>query len=402
MRVCFICAAFFLIIAGIYAAAHWNYMVMNKTVNLNEEIYEGKDPNKGDYVTLNVNLVLGNYAETKHRINGIIPIGTDEHYAVVLFDQEGNLYVMSLTVKSSSDIDALESMVNPTWDLLNGISEKWPTGISLTGRISTMDSEIRGYYKQQLSSANITTSDFKEIYELTLDATETRFRKFLYTGLLLLIGAGCIIGALSAKKKMKEVEDIQEIGRQNASDPSLNPFLNGGAGSMNPYNAGTDASNPYAASMDHPQSAGTDNAAGAAYGTAAGAAYGAAAGTNYGADASNPYGTNAGNAYGADASNPYGTNAGNAYGADASNPYGTNAGNTYGTDASNPYGTNAGNTYGTDASNPYGTNAGNAYGADASNPYGTNYGTDAGNSYNAYTPDSASSDSYNSDSYTPN
>ena len=108
MRVCFICAAFFLIIAGIYAAVHWNYMVMNKTVNLNEEIYEGKDPNKGDYVTLNVNLVLGNYAETKHRINGIIPIGTDEHYAVVLFDQEGNLYVMSLTVKSSSDIDALE------------------------------------------------------------------------------------------------------------------------------------------------------------------------------------------------------------------------------------------------------------------------------------------------------
>ncbi|MBR0146173.1 MAG: hypothetical protein IJM25_05865 [Eubacterium sp.] len=353
MRVCFICAAFFLIIAGIYAAAHWNYMVMNKTVNLNEEIYEGKDPNKGDYVTLNVNLVLGNYAETKHRINGIIPIGTDEHYAVVLFDQEGNLYVMSLTVKSSSDIDALESMVNPTWDLLSGISEKWPTGISLTGRISTMDSEIRGYYKQQLSSANITTSDFKEIYELTLDATETRFSKFLCTGLLLLIGAGCIIGALSAKKKMKEVEDIQEIGRQNASDPSLNPFLNGGAGSMNPYNAGTDASNPYAASMDHPQSAGTDNAAGTAYG-AAGAAYGAAAGTNYSADATNPYGTNAGANYGAD------------------------------------------------ASNPYGTNAGNAYGADASNPYGTNYGTDAENSYNAYTPDSASSDSYNSDSYTPN
>ena len=307
MIICFALAGILLVVGAIYVAFCFNYMVLGKTKNLNTEIYQGNAPTKGDYVDLNVNLVLGNYAETKHKINGIIPIGTDQHYAIVLFDQNENLYVMSLTLKNKSDIEALEAMVNPTWDLLTGTSQTWPTGITLTGQITTMDSQIKGFYKQQLSSANVTTEYFKEIYELTLDATESRLSKWLYTGFFLLLAGICIAGAFGARSSMKKVENIQAIARENAADPSLNPFLTGGNAPGNPYadttqQAGS-AENPYAASMNHP--AGADNPYSAAAGADTGNPYSAAAG----ADTSNPYSA----AAGADTGNPYSAAAGNPY-----------------------------------------------------------------------------------------
>ena len=318
MIICFVLAGILLVVGAIYVALSFDYMVLGKTKNLNTEIYEGKAPTKGDYVDLNVNLVLGNYAETKHKINGIIPIGTDQHYAIVLFDQNENLYVMSLTLKNKSDIEALEAMVNPTWDLLTGTSQSWPTGITLTGKITTMDSQIKGFYKQQLATANVTKEYFKDIYELTLDATESRLSKWLYTGFFLLLAGLFIAGAFGARSSMKKVENIQAIARENAADPSLNPFLTGGNAPGNPYTGSAQQpdvlENPYAASMNNP--AGTDNP----YSTAPGA------------DTSNPYA-----APGADTSNPYSA----AAGADTGNPYSAAAGNPYSTSqpgsTENPY-----------------------------------------------------------------
>ena len=327
MILCYVLAGIFLAVAGIWVAIHWNYMILGKTTQLNNEIMMGNAPQKGDYATLNVKLVLGNYAETKHRINGIIPIGTDQHYAIVLFDEDA-LYVISATVKNKNDIDRLEKMVNDSWALLTGESDQWPSDtVELTGKITTMDSQILGFYKQQLSQAGVTTEYFKQIYELTLDATESRLSKFLYLGFFLLLAICCILGALGSRKQMKNVEDIQAIARENAADPSLNPFLNGGSTPANPYAAGgqTETPNPYAASMN------------------------ATGGTN-------PYG-----AAGTEAS---------------ANPYENAAANPYGTD------TPIQDSQAQGASFP---------GASSSEDDTTVL----------ITPDSATSDSYNSDSYTP-
>ena len=350
MILCIVCALIFLIIGGIWTAVHWDYMILGKTKQLNNEIMMGHEPEKGDYVTLNVMLVLGNYAETKHRINGFIPIGTDQHYAVVLFDED-NMYVMSVTLKNKKDIERLESLVNASWNLLTGESDQWPgESVELTGKITTMDSQIKGYYNQQLSQAGVTTEYFTKIYDLTLDATESRLSKFLYLGFFLLLAVACFLGALGSRKQMKKLEDIQAIARENASDPSLNPFLNGGNGGnggnpgANPYTADNGATtNPYAASMNNPAEA-------------------------------NPYGT-----AGAGMS-PYGTTAQGTPDYDTTGA-GVNPYNTPGT------GTTGYDTAGTGA-DPYNTTGQTT--PDAA-PYNT-----------GYTSDSATSDSYNSDSYNPN
>jgi len=251
MRIFFGVAIVLTVIMAIYVAINFNYMVLGKTTNLNEKIYNGGAPENGEYVTLNVNLVLGNYAETKHKINGFIPVGTDQHYAIVLFDQNENLYIMSLTVKSSSDIEKLDSMVDSSWDILTGVEGATPSNIELTGKVTTMDSEIKGFYHQQLSSAGATTEYFKEIYDLTLDATESRFSKFLYTGLFLLFIAVMVAAGFGSRKQMKNSENLQAIARENASDPALNPFLNGGA-TTKPYTPDGTGANPYAATMKQP------------------------------------------------------------------------------------------------------------------------------------------------------
>ena len=209
--------------AIVYAIARWDYVFMGNTINLNQAVMEGKEPTKGDYATLNLRLVLGNYAETQHKINGFIPAGTEQHYVVVLDDGT----VMSVTLKDKSDIKQLEAMVDPTWSLLTGETETWPgTSLTLTGQITNMDSKIQAYYKEALSKAGVTTDQFPRILNLTLDATNSRFRGFLVFGILLLFGVILLFVSFAFKKKKKEMENVQDIARANAADPALNPFLN--------------------------------------------------------------------------------------------------------------------------------------------------------------------------------
>ena len=326
MIICIVIGAFFILLAGIYTAINWSYMVMGETKDLNTAIYNGEQPQKGDNVTLKVSLVLGNYAETKHK-RYFITTGTDQHYAVVVPTQESVL-IMSVKLKDESDIEVLDSLIEPTWNLLAGKTDEYPAkSIEFKGRISAMDSQISGFYQEALSGAGIDASSGADICSLTLDATETRASEFLITAAILAIAVLCFIGAIASRSQMKKLGQIQDIARENAADPSLNPFLNGGSATANPYATGgqTDTANPYAASMN------------------------ATGGTN-------PYG-----AAGTEAS---------------ANPYENAAANPYGTD--------------TPIQNPQAQGA-SFPGASSSEDDTTVL----------ITPDSATSDSYNSDSYTP-
>jgi len=245
MIIFIILTVFFIGAAIVYAAFNWSYMVLGKTVNLNSSASQGQAPVNGDYATLNVRFVLGNYAETKHTY-GFIPIGTEQHYAIILDDGS----IMSLTLKSKSDIEQLEAMVNPTWDYLTNDGEYPLASIEMTGKIKSMDSKVRGYFKEALNKAGATTAVFPNIYELTLDATDSRLFCFLVTGFLLLLAAGCFALVMASKKKLREFKNIQSIAKENAADPSLNPFLQQNAPSQGPANPGVNAAAPFAAGIN--------------------------------------------------------------------------------------------------------------------------------------------------------
>ena len=245
---CFVLAGFFIALAALLVVMDWNYMIKGETKDLTTEIANGNAPVKGDYVSLNVSYVLGNYAETKHK-RYFITTGTDQHYAVLLRGADQTMCVMSVKLKDKSDIEKLESMVDPTWNFISGQTDVMPMdSITLTGCISTMDSQIKGFYNEALSGAGVTTADGVTVYDLTLDATETRLSKFLIVFGLLAIGGLSILAAFMIRSKIKKIDQLQNIARENAADPSLNPFLQGGAAPQSPYAGVTGAApqSPYA------------------------------------------------------------------------------------------------------------------------------------------------------------
>ena len=252
----FIVIAIVLVLIGaIVTIGTWDYMILGKTVNLNETSAAGQAPQKGDYATFNVRFVLGNYAETKHTINGFIPAGTEQHYVIILDD--GSL--MSLTLKNKSDIEKLEAMVDPTWNYLTGEGEYPLQVIEMTGQIKSSNSEIRGYFNDALRKVGATTDIFPHIYDdLTLDATDSRLHYFIIVGVILLLAAGCIVLVFVSKKKLKQLKNIQAIAVENSSDPSLNPFLQQNGNQQNPYTAAGNpaqgqAANPYVGGVNMPQ-----------------------------------------------------------------------------------------------------------------------------------------------------
>ena len=245
---CFVLAGFFIALAALLVVMDWNYMIKGETKDLTTEIANGNAPVKGDYVSLNVSYVLGNYAETKHK-RYFITTGTDQHYAVLLRGADQTMCVMSVKLKDKTDIERLESMVDPTWNFISGQTDVMPMDtITLTGCVSTMDSQIKGFYNEALSGAGVTTADGVTVYDLTLDATETRLSKFLIVFGLLAIGGLSILAAFMIRSKIKKIDQLQNIARENAADPSLNPFLQGGAAPQSPYAGVTGAApqSPYA------------------------------------------------------------------------------------------------------------------------------------------------------------
>lgn len=214
-----------------YTVANWNYMIKGETVDLNEALRNNTFPEKGEHVTFRCYFVFGNFAETKHTINGFIPAGTEQHYAVMMDDYS----VMAVTVKSKSDINRLEELMNQNWDYAESDNSAWLTNyIDLEGSIKSMNREIEGFYNDALRKADITTEYYSQIRKLTIDTTDTRLSYFGVAGFLLLICIIFVILCISNRKQMKQLKQLQSIARENAADPSLNPFLNQNAQTENP------------------------------------------------------------------------------------------------------------------------------------------------------------------------
>ncbi len=149
--------------------------------------YEQAEPNSSEYkdqwISYEVVACLGCYAESTETYS-FIPTGHSYYYAIWMEDGS----IMPLSVSKKADRDYLDALTDATYDYVDGktkMIEMEPR--TFTGTIGTQDKEIAGYYKDALTSIDISESDGWVIRSVLLDCSNTR------TGYLLLVGAVMMI-----------------------------------------------------------------------------------------------------------------------------------------------------------------------------------------------------------------
>lgn len=180
--------------------------------DLNEMLAAGETPEKGEYVTVGVDAVVDWYAETEHKINGIIPIGKEQHCLVWLDDES----FISMTVKGKN-IDKVNKIVLETSYFLNGVSDALPTKVVFSGKISTIGSEVSEYYDEVLDAYGIYASDGLVIRYVTIDTTSTKLTSWLLIGVCLLIAVVFLITLVVAVKNKKKEKKLQAMLAAQAS-----------------------------------------------------------------------------------------------------------------------------------------------------------------------------------------
>ena len=220
----------FVLFAGILFIGDMDYLLGGKAKDLNE-IAANVCPQKDDHVRTDSYLVLGNFAETQHKINGIIPVGKEQHYAIVLGDDNmtdiADAKVIVLTVKNKKTIKKLD-------ELANNDSANFSDAFAIEGQIRTLDPEIAGYYRDALSDSGIT--DYCDYYTVALDATQTRLFGWLLVIGVLAVGVLCIVAFAKINKQIKNEKNLAYTNAAPAMGQPGNPYVNPVTGQ--PYDAG--------------------------------------------------------------------------------------------------------------------------------------------------------------------
>ncbi len=220
----------FVLFAGILFIGDMDYLLGGKAKDLNE-IAANVCPQKDDHVRTDSYLVLGNFAETQHKINGIIPVGKEQHYAIVLGDDNmtdiAEAKVIVLTVKNKKTIKKLD-------ELANNDSANFSDAFAIEGQIRTLDPEIAGYYRDALSDSGIT--DYCDYYTVALDATQTRLFGWLLVIGVLAVGVLCIVAFVKINKQIKNEKNLAYTNAAPSMGQPGNPYVNPVTGQ--PYDAG--------------------------------------------------------------------------------------------------------------------------------------------------------------------
>ncbi len=183
-------------------------IIVYKDVLLNNytDFYELQDTTgiqKDAYVSINVDKVLGNYAETKHYTN-FVPTGTDQHFIIWLNDNN----FISLTTKNKKVISQLNEIMNDTYEYIESKRNKPLTNtIKLKGIIHTLNPEIVKYYDNYLSEFGITAENANIYYYLTIDTTETFLKVILMLLFFALLLTLSIIWAVKDRRKTRNTNE---------------------------------------------------------------------------------------------------------------------------------------------------------------------------------------------------
>ncbi len=195
------------VVMVILFVAEKDFLFTKEPQDIFQLIEEEGEPTKGAYVSVDVDAVIDWYAETKHTINGIIPIGKERHYLIWLDDTS----FISVTVKGDKTYDKMDAIMEETYAYLYGSSYYLSEPLELTGRVSTMDSEIRSYYQEALDSWEISPADGLTVYYMTVDTTQTPLKTWLLFGFVALIEVIAIVVLV------KEINENKMLKAQQAA-----------------------------------------------------------------------------------------------------------------------------------------------------------------------------------------
>ena len=227
--VCLIFGIIFVLLAIVCFIGDMDYLLGGKAKDLNE-IAANTRPQKDDHVRTDSYLVLGNFAETRHYINGVIPSGKEQHYAIVLgnddMDDISEAKIVVLTVKNKKTIEKLDELANDDY-------ADFSDAIAIEGQIRTLDPEIEGYYRDALEASGI--MDYCDYYTVALDATQTRLYGWMIVAGALAIGVICIIAFAKVNKQIKNEKNLAYTNAAPAMGQPGNPYVNPVTGQ--PYDA---------------------------------------------------------------------------------------------------------------------------------------------------------------------
>lgn len=227
--VCLIFGIIFVLLAIVCFIGDMDYLLGGKAKDLNE-IAANTRPQKDDHVRTDSYLVLGNFAETRHYINGVIPSGKEQHYAIVLgnddMDDISEAKIIVLTVKNKKTIEKLDELANDDY-------ADFSDAIAIEGQIRTLDPEIEGYYRDALEASGI--MDYCDYYTVALDATQTRLYGWMIVAGALAIGVICIIAFAKVNKQIKNEKNLAYTNAAPAMGQPGNPYVNPVTGQ--PYDA---------------------------------------------------------------------------------------------------------------------------------------------------------------------
>ncbi len=146
----------FAFIAFMFYSSYKDVLANNST-DLYELIDDDKEFNE-QYVSLYIDKVIGNYAETKHTFNGI-PIGKDQHYLIMLDDGT----FISVTVNNKKLISELEEICNSTWNYIDNKTDRLDKSIVVKGIIGSMNTELQGYCNEWLVHLDVDQSNMRYV-----------------------------------------------------------------------------------------------------------------------------------------------------------------------------------------------------------------------------------------------
>ncbi len=183
-----------------------------KVSNINKLLQQGTlSANEDSFVELDVDAVLDNYAETSHKRNGFT-VGKDQHYLVWLDDDS----MIAVSVKSKSDVNAMNEIMDKTWDYIDGKTEVFTdTPLHLKGKLQKMSFEMKNYYQKSLDYFGITSAD-RDIHYYVIDCTDSRLLAILITAFFFVVALPMLFafikGRARARRAAIEAEAAADMG----------------------------------------------------------------------------------------------------------------------------------------------------------------------------------------------
>ena len=161
-----------------------SFILTGKTVDLNQILENNEELPRDKYVTYTCTFPIGNYAETKQTLNGIIPLPFKSQEYAILCE---NGMVISTEISKKSKIREMDAAVDKVY---NGEE----VSVELKGCLEIISSDMSKFLEESFGTEN-DNANF-QLTNFVIDTTETRLNiTFLYV-FVFLIGLALTVGSI--------------------------------------------------------------------------------------------------------------------------------------------------------------------------------------------------------------